>query len=228
MRFLLSLLCLTVFTGTSFAQEPKFLEMKKAEGFNLPIACEIGEDCWVMNYVDYGADDGEQRDMACLARTYDGHKGTDFAILDDAAMRAGVDVVAPRAGTVLKVRDGEPDQWSTPEQIAEIKKERKECGNALMIDHGNDIKTIYCHLKKNSIAVKQGQAVKAGDKLAQVGLSGKTEFPHLHFGVLKKDKVIDPFTGSKNNRTCGKRGTSLWNKNVKLAYQPFVIQALGF
>ena len=229
MRLLfLALLSFIVSTGSLSAQEPKFLEMRKPQGFDLPIQCQIGADCWVMNYVDYGPDDGKKTDMACLGRTYDGHKGTDFAIIDDAAMRTGVNVVAPRDGTILKVRDGELDQWSTPEQIEYIKKQRKECGNAIMIDHGSDVKTIYCHLKKNSIVVKQGQVVKTGDKLAQVGLSGMTEFPHLHFGVLKKNKVLDPFTGYKNNQKCGRRGTSLWNKNVKLDYQPVVIQSLGF
>lgn len=181
-----------------------------------------------MNYVDMGPDDDKKTDPACLNRTYDGHKGTDFMILDEKSMEKGVNVITPLAGTVTRIRDGEPDQWSTDEQLKEIKNQRKECGNAILVDHGDDLQTIYCHLKNGSVQVKPNQEVGQGDVLAQVGLSGLTQFPHLHFGIIKENQIIDPFTGQNNTQECGKKRGTLWNSDLEITYQPFVIQNLGF
>ncbi len=204
------------------------IQITKTPTFGLPIDCEIGENCWVMNYVDMIPDDGKQTDPACQARTYDGHKGTDFMILDEATMKNGVNVIAPLDGTVTKIRDGEIDRFPTDENLETIKANRKECGNAVMMDHGNDIQTIYCHMKKDSIRVKSGQDLKKGDVIGQVGLSGFTQFPHLHFGIIKDNKIIDPFTGLDNTKNCGTRKNVLWDKEIDLSYTPILIQTVGF
>lgn len=239
MRYLFTLAIFSIFiitvpisdayaTEKAYNTAPIFAKISKSIGFSLPIDCQIGENCWVMNYVDFIPNDNKQSDPACLGRTYNGHRGTDFAILDEKTMKNGVNVITPLDGTVTKIRNGEPDQWSTQEQLDEIKRARKECGNAVLINHGNSVQTIYCHMKNNSITVKLNQAVKAGDKIGEVGLSGLTEFPHLHFGVLKGDEIIDPFTGRNNLKACDGSKKSLWKKEIGLTYQPFTIQSLGF
>ena len=216
----------------AYAQEnrnsPQFAQIVSSQGFSMPIDCKINQTCWIMNYVDYAPDNGKATDMACLNRTYDTHKGTDFALLDEDTMQKGVAVLAPKEGTITKIRDGQVDQWPTKKQMDAIKEQRKECGNAILMDHGNDIQTIYCHLKKGSITVKPNQKVKAGEKIAEVGLSGLTEFPHLHFGIIKNKKVIDPFTGLDNTQKCNSAKRSLWHKDINLSYEPFSIQSLGF
>jgi biotin carboxyl carrier protein len=204
------------------------IKIKKAPGFILPLDCALRQDCWVMNYLDFGPQDGVQSDPACLERTTDAHKGTDFALPDGAAMQGGVDVLAALDGTVVKVRDGEPDRWPTAEDIEKVKESRKECGNAILIDHDEGLETLYCHLKNGSVIVKPGQKVKQGQNIAQVGLSGLTEFPHLHFGVLENGKIIDPFTGQENTGRCNSKHVSYWQKNLDVQYQPLVIQATGF
>lgn len=181
-----------------------------------------------MNYVDMGPNDGQKTDPACLERTYDGHKGTDFAILDEKIMKNGVDVLAAMAGTVKRIRDGEPDRWPSDGDLEQVKKARKECGNAVLIDHGNDLETIYCHLKQGSITVKPDQKVKKGETIAQVGLSGFTQFPHVHFGIIQKGQIIDPFTNQSNSEKCGADKKSLWDQNLVLDYQPLIIQETGF
>lgn len=56
--------------------------------FQLPLSCKLGKDCWIMNYTDTGTDgDGAGIDPFCNARSYEGHKGTDFAIPDETAMK---------------------------------------------------------------------------------------------------------------------------------------------
>lgn len=204
------------------------IKITKTPTFGLPIDCEIGKDCWVMNYVDMIPDDDKKTDPACQARTYDGHKGTDFMILDEATMKKGVNVIAPLDGVVSKVRDGEIDRFPTDEDLKIIKDNRKECGNAVLMDHGDGVQTIYCHMKENSIRVKSDQKLKKGDVIGQVGLSGFTQFPHLHFGIIKDNKIIDPFTGLNNTQNCGTRKNVLWNEDVDLSYTPVLIHGVGF
>ena len=63
-------------------------------------------------------------------------------------------------------------------------------GNFVMIDHGNGECSVMVHLKKNSIRVKRGDRVKRGQMVAQVGQSGLSTEPHLHFEVVTDP---DPF-----------------------------------
>lgn len=201
---------------------------------SLPLRCALGTDCWVMNYPDIGGGaDGLAIDSHCLSRTYDGHKGTDFAIADKTAMDKGVDVLAAADGTVLRVRDGEPDRFPTKEDLEKTKKENKDCGNGVLIDHGmfdgKNWQTMSCHLQNGSVSVKPGQKVKRGDKLGRVGLSGVTEFPHLHLGITRDGVVIDPFTGRAITDDCGKANTSsLWVESSGISYTPVVIGTGGF
>ncbi len=198
--------------------------------FALPLACTLGKTCWILNYPDLGPHgDGRQTDHACMSRTYEDHKGTDFALLDEAAMKSGVDVLAARDGTVMRTRDSEIDRWPTGEDIEDIKKVRRECGNAVLIDHGGGWQTMYCHLKRGSVVVKPNQKIKTGAKIGQVGLSGLTEFPHLHFGLIHQDKVIDPFTGEDLTKPCNlDPKKSLWNEDANIIYEPLTFFGLGF
>ena len=63
-------------------------------------------------------------------------------------------------------------------------------GNCIMIDHGNGYKTLYGHL--SYIGVKNGQAVTQGDTIGQVGSTGNSTGPHLHFEVYLNGSRIDP------------------------------------
>ena len=183
------------FGKVALAETPQFL---------FPVACTLGEDCWGVNYVDVDPVAQIAKDFKCGPKSYDGHKGTDFALRSLADVEAGVDVLAAAAGTVLRFRDGEEDSLKTEREMAEIKVKTRECGNGIFLDHGNGLRTIYCHLKKDSLLVKRGQKVKAGQKIAQVGQSGFAEFPHLHFGVVWEGGVVDPYTGLLNTDGCGR------------------------
>lgn len=231
-RLYISLLFLLLFIPVAAAQEnaqtPTFAKIVPRISLGLPIDCAVGKDCFVINYVDMGPEDGKNTDISCYSRTYDSHKGTDFAVLDEQQMKDGVNVLAVADGTVGKVRDGESDQWASPEILQKIKDERKECGNAIMIDHGEGLKTLYCHLKKGSIVVEEGQAIKKGNVIAQVGLSGMTEFPHVHLGIIKDNKILDPFTAKENTETCGLTKNNLWDNEIDVNYQQFFIAAAGF
>lgn len=63
-------------------------------------------------------------------------------------------------------------------------------GRTVIIEHPDGKKTLYAHAQK--ILVKDQQAVKRGQTIATVGLSGNTTGPHLHFEVRIGDKTYDP------------------------------------
>jgi murein DD-endopeptidase MepM/ murein hydrolase activator NlpD len=153
----------------------------------LPIDCEPGFDCWILRHVDHDQGPGV-RDHACGRLTGDGHKGTDFAIRDLAAMVGGVEVRAATAGTVDALRDGMPDQRL--EQAGLEALGGRSCGNGIRLDHGDDWTTWYCHLRRGSLMVQEGDTVEAGQALALVGLSGETSFPHLHFDLRHGDRPV--------------------------------------
>ena len=54
-------------------------------------------------------------------------------------------------------------------------------GNYVVIDHGNSEYSFFAHFKKGTVAVKEGNTVKAGDLLGQMGNSGQSSLPHLHY-----------------------------------------------
>ncbi|MDY0873791.1 M23 family metallopeptidase [Dongia rigui] len=190
--------------------------------FSLPLACTLGTDCFVQNYVDTDAGPGAA-DFTCGGLTYDGHKGTDIRLKDYVAMAEGVDVLAAAAGTVLRLRDGMDDVNVREIGVAAIKD--RMAGNSVIVDHGDGWVTQYAHMKKGSIAVTPGQKIAAGDKLGQVGLSGNTEFPHLHFEIRHGDKPVDPFTDEEMGAGCDVAKRALWQP--ALSYQAGGVLSLG-
>ena len=62
-------------------------------------------------------------------------------------------------------------------------------GNTVVIDHGQGIFSIYYHLSK--FAVKEGQAVNTGQVLGNMGTTGISTSPHLHFGFSVHDVRVD-------------------------------------
>lgn len=176
-----------------------------------PILCDPGRDCWVSTFFDHDSGPGHE-DHACGPVTYDGHGGIDFAIPNLADMERGVPVVAAADGVVIGTRDSMPDV-----SIRDIEPGSlggKDCGNGVRIDHGDGWHTQYCHLKRGSIQVKSKQRVQAGTPLGLVGLSGRTEHPHVHLSLSKGDSKIDPYTGTAEGAGCGTQGESLWHPSV--------------
>jgi hypothetical protein len=184
-----------------------------------PVACTPGQDCFVQHVLDRDPGPGV-RDLFCGSLSYDGHEGVDIGLPSLDAMAAGVDVLAARAGTVRAVRDGMPDRRAEGPGDPAI--QGRECGNGLVIDHGGGWTSQYCHMKEGSLAVRPGDRVEAGARLGQIGLSGLTEFPHLHFMVRKDDRVIDPFDGAPIAAPCSTDAPpgGLWSPAAGMVVTP--------
>ncbi len=93
----------------------------------------------------------------------------------------GLDILAPGDGEVVEVVNGLRD--NTPKELNSF----NFIGNYIMIKHDETVYSVLGHLKQNSVVVKVGAKVKAGDKLALCGNSGYTTDPHLHFQVQDSD-----------------------------------------
>lgn len=192
----------------------------------LPIACIIGQTCEVQSYMDDDPGPGV-KDYRCGSRTYAAHGGVDIRIQSMAAMRAGVPVLAAAAGKVARLRDGVPDISVRGRPPGPI--DSQECGNGVVVSHGDGWETQYCHMRRGSVRAKVGDTVKAGDPMGLVGLSGNTEFPHVHITVRQGTTTVDPFAYGAAPGACG-GGKSLWAPDAAAAliYKPRIVFTAGF
>jgi hypothetical protein len=189
---------------------------------SLPIDCDLGETCFIQNYVDSDPSPNA-RDFTCGPLTYDGHKGTDIRVATLAEMEAGVAVLAAAPGTVRATRDDMADIPSNAPNAPDLA--GKECGNGLIIKHGDGWETQYCHMRRGSITVEKGARVANGTPLGLVGLSGKTVFPHIHISLRHNGEVVDPFAPNAGG-TCGQSKNTLWEDGI--AYQAGALLDVGF
>lgn len=92
----------------------------------------------------------------------------------------GIDYPVPASAPVLAVADG----------TVALARDLFYPGNAVLIDHGDGLVSMYFHL--SAINVQSGQEVRKGDRVGQVGTTGRSTGPHLFFGVRWHNARIDP------------------------------------
>ena len=107
---------------------------------------------------------GEQRTFNAVRPSQ--HYGLDLA------GKVGAPVGAAQAGRVVLVRDG----WAS--------------GKSVVVWHGAGLYTTYFHLSR--IRVREGQTVGRGERLGEVGATGRASGPHLHWGARVGDLYVDP------------------------------------
>ncbi len=199
----------------------------EAPKLGLPLRCTPGEDCWIANYVDHDPG-GTPRDYRCGDVTYHGHDGTDLAISDRGRMEEGVEVLAAAPGLVVGTRDGMADRSVRETGTSAVN--GRECGNGVLIEHGDGWATQYCHMRQGSVRVHRGQRVERGSVLGLVGMSGESEFPHLHLTVRHDNVAVDPFVGLVPGAACAAGIEPLWAADVgqALAYRTGEVFNIGF
>lgn len=99
----------------------------------------------------------------------------------------GAPFYAVADGTVVEVREGFPDN-----PIGKIG-DRAEKHNGVAIDHGQGEFSWYVHAKKGTVKVKLGQRVKRGQLLGEVGNSGGSAIPHLHYTLVSYRGISVPW-----------------------------------
>jgi hypothetical protein len=113
----------------------------------------------------------------------------------------GVDIAAPKGTPVAATADGvvtliHPGMFFT--------------GKTLMIDHGHGLQSVYAHL--DAIDVAHGAAVRQGQRIGRIGVTGRATAPHLHWGLswfsirLDPALVAGPMPGDKpKSKTIGEK-----------------------
>lgn len=94
----------------------------------------------------------------------------------------GVDITAPRGAPIIASNSG---------RIV-LARDLYYAGKAVIIDHGLGLFTLSCHFSK--ITVEEGDLVRKGDLIGEIGSTGRVTGPHLHWGVKVFGNRIDPFS----------------------------------
>jgi murein DD-endopeptidase MepM/ murein hydrolase activator NlpD len=110
------------------------------------------------------------------APVVDGFVGSGFGMRTDPftgeyTMHTGIDFAAPIGTPIFAAAGG----------VVASAELHPEFGNAITIDHGNGLSTLYAHASR--IVVKMGDIVRKGQEIALVGTTGRSTGPHLHFEV---------------------------------------------
>lgn len=108
----------------------------------------------------------------------------------------GEPVTAVQAGTVVGVSAGQRDHlarntWPGVLYLMVLEGFVRELagssfivGNHVVVDHGDGIYALYAHLRAGSVKVRVGDRVAAGEQVGEVGNSGNSSEPHLHFQLM--------------------------------------------
>jgi murein DD-endopeptidase MepM/ murein hydrolase activator NlpD len=186
------------------------LTVHETPALQFPLRGRLNRDYWIDWSVPHRGP-GAWVDTGCGDKIREGHYGTDFALADMIVMDTGVTVYASAAGTVVSVHDGEYDRhvWGNETAIP----------NEVVVEHEQGVRTIYSSLRKSSIQVAPGEVLERGQAIGQVGSSGWSAIPHLHFELLLDGRSVDPYAGP-----CG-RATSYWEGEHPYDGSPQLIRA---
>ena len=152
---------------------PEFLARRKLELDQIAAARAIGSDAqgWRQRFI--WPVTGRISGVFGSQRVYAGEPG---------AYHSGVDVARPTGTTIVAPADGVV--------ILAARSPFSLEGHLLMIDHGMGLNSAFLHLSRIDVAV--GQAVRQGQPLGAIGMTGRATGPHLHWGLRWRDARIDP------------------------------------
>ncbi len=115
-----------------------------------------------------------------------GRKSADFGLIryingKEAGRHSGIDIAAPNGTLVVAANSG----------IVCLARFLNVTGYTVMVDHGFNLFTSYCHLE--NLLVKEGQEVLKGQEIGRVGSTGFATGSHLHWGAIIGSIFVDPY-----------------------------------
>jgi murein DD-endopeptidase MepM/ murein hydrolase activator NlpD len=97
-------------------------------------------------------------------------------------LHRGIDLAAPRGTPIFATADG----------VVTSSKFESGYGNTVRIQHGFGFETVYAH--QSRIRVKPGQRVSRGDRIGDMGRTGRATGVHLHYEVHLNGRPVNPMT----------------------------------
>lgn len=120
------------------------------------------------------------------------HPGKDYAEPD------GTPVYAQQEGTIRIIQGNETRQWIANGSNDPFKNQRvngglltADYGNCIIVNHAEGFQTLYAHLKHGSFLIKEGQFVRKGQKIAEVGSTGNSTGNHVHNELRLNGNKVD-------------------------------------
>ncbi len=98
------------------------------------------------------------------------------------SQHSGIDISAPTGTAVLASNSGR----------VVLATNLYYCGNAVIIDHGMGVFSIYCHFSQ--LKTKRGVLISRGDVIGEIGATGRVTGPHLHWSVKIRGSRVDPLS----------------------------------
>ena len=120
----------------------------------------------------------------------------------------GQEILAPADGVVVQASGWQRDHWSRKSwpafvylmvegvifrqilSLLTLSAGRFVVGNSVVLDLGDGVHAVFAHLRRGSVRVEKGDRVKAGDVLGEVGNSGNSSEPHLHFHLMDRPGAL--------------------------------------
>ncbi len=98
---------------------------------------------------------------------------------------------SPHLGVDIKAREGRPVHAAARGRVALVGNFYLT-GNTVMVDHGQGVFTIYCHLSR--VSTKEGDILGRGEVMGEIGSTGRSTGPHLHWGLRVCGARVDPLS----------------------------------
>jgi len=173
----------------------------------------------VSAFVDHNPTTGQVLDYNGGTRTYDGHRGTDYALFPfnwNKVNASDMQVIAAAAGIIVYKGDTDPTDHNPCDGGS-----NNDQWNYVALAHADGRMTIYGHMRYHSLTSKTiGQTVAQGEYLGLVASSGNSSGPHLHFEArvdsTPSGAWIDPYAGPNS------QAESLWT-----AQRPYYDSAIN-
>jgi murein DD-endopeptidase MepM/ murein hydrolase activator NlpD len=105
-------------------------------------------------------------------------------VLGFSSMHLGIDLAAP-TGTPI---------WAPGDGVVTFAGYKGVSGNLVTIRHANGYETVFAHLHTIAKGTRRGARVTQKQVIGTVGSTGRSTGPHLHYGMKKNGKHINPFT----------------------------------
>lgn len=177
------ILIISPVSTASFVEEGPYLEIENLEleaKDGQALANQFAGDFFMAEISEFGVDEAAMPSLKPVTGRITSGFGWRGRSRRVSRFHKGLDIAAPRGTPILASADG---------KVA-FSGRRGGYGNTVILDHGGGVQTLYAH--NSHIDVREGDAIKQGQEISQVGTTGRSTGPHLHYEVRLNGRPVNP------------------------------------